>query len=65
MMEVVMQNVAEKIREVEQDGAAVERWLREDVVKIYDATIADPSRSIPFDQAVADMKAQFKARHGI
>ncbi len=30
----------------ERDGA-IERWLRNEVIPVYDATIADPARAIP------------------
>ena len=49
-----MPDTAEKIREVDLEHHAVELWLREEVVKIYDAVKAGRSRGIPLEQARAD-----------
>ena len=66
-----MPNTAEKIQESDPEAnpdwmsEKVERWLREDVVKLCQARAAGLSQSKSFDQAVADMKARFKAKYGI
>ena len=55
---------AEKSPEADLEHDAIERYLREEVVKIYDAVKADPSICIPMDQAFADIKAALKEKFG-
>lgn len=43
------------------DGDAVQRWLREEVACVYDATIADPSRSVSMDAVRARLAAERSA----
>ena len=38
--------------------AAVERWLKEEVVPTYDAVKADPSRGIPAKSVFAEARAR-------
>jgi len=59
-----MANTAEKMPEADQEQKTIEQWLREDVVRIYDARKADPSRGKPLEQALEDTKARLKAKHG-
>jgi antitoxin ParD1/3/4 len=47
------------LRALEERDAAVERWLREEVVIAYDALEADPKRAIP----AGDVFAAVRARH--
>ncbi|MDE1150083.1 MAG: type II toxin-antitoxin system ParD family antitoxin [Azospirillaceae bacterium] len=47
------------IRALQERDAAVERWLREEVVPVYDAMKADPSRGVPAE----DVYAAIRARH--
>ena len=42
-------NTAEKILETPPTQKTVEQWLREDVTKIYDESVANPSDSMPID----------------
>ena len=37
--------------------AAVERWLRDEVLPMFDAMQADPGRGIPADQVFAEIRA--------
>jgi hypothetical protein len=37
--------------------AAIERWLREEVVATYDAMKHDPDRGIPVEQVFAELRA--------
>ena len=46
----------------EERGAAVERWLREEVVRICDAMQADPGRAIPAAQVFATIRARHADR---
>jgi antitoxin ParD1/3/4 len=48
------------LRALQERDAAFERWLREEVVHIYDATKADPSSRIPAKAVFAEARA----RHG-
>jgi antitoxin ParD1/3/4 len=43
-------------------SAAVERWLREEVVSVYDAMQADPGRGFSADQVTAALDAHHAAR---
>jgi antitoxin ParD1/3/4 len=40
------------LRALQEREAAVERWLREDVIPVHDVMQADPSRAIPADRVV-------------
>jgi antitoxin ParD1/3/4 len=50
------------LRALEERDAAVERWLREDVVAAYDALKADPGRAIPASQVFAAARAGHQKR---
>ncbi len=56
------------LRALQERDAAVERWLREEVAPVYDATQADPSRAIPADQVFQTLRAhhanRLKAKRG-
>ena len=45
------------LRALQERDAVVERWLRDEVLPVYDAMQADPSRGLPADQVVAAMRA--------
>ncbi len=45
------------LRALQERDAAVERWLREEVVPTYDAMKANPSRGIPAERAFAEVRA--------
>ena len=44
------------LRALQERDAVVERWLKEKVVPVYDAMLADPSRGIPADEVMAAMR---------
>ena len=50
------------LRALEERDAAVERWLRNEVVAAYDALEADPSRAIPASAVFAAVKARRRDR---
>jgi antitoxin ParD1/3/4 len=50
------------LRALQERDAAVERWLREEVVPTYDRWKADPSRVIPADQGFDSIRAHHAAR---
>jgi antitoxin ParD1/3/4 len=45
------------LRALQERDAAVERWLRGEVVPVYDAMQADPARGLSADRVVAAMRA--------
>ena len=49
-----------KIQGTTQHQKTVEQWLREDVVKAYDESVADPSIGEPLDAVFDRMLAQFE-----
>ncbi|MDB5641895.1 MAG: CopG/Arc/MetJ family transcriptional regulator [Hyphomicrobiales bacterium] len=44
------------LRALQERDAAVERWLNEDVARVFDAMASDPSRGIPADQVFARLR---------
>jgi antitoxin ParD1/3/4 len=46
----------------ERDAATVERWLRKDVVPVYDAMQADPSRAISAEEVTATVRRHAEDR---
>jgi antitoxin ParD1/3/4 len=45
-----------------QERDAIERWLNEEVVPVYDAMKADPKRGIPAEEVFAALRAHHNAR---
>jgi antitoxin ParD1/3/4 len=45
------------LRALQERDAAIERWLREEVVPVYDAMQADPGRGIPANEVAAALRA--------
>jgi len=50
------------LRALQERDAAVERWLCEEVVPVYDAMQADPKRGVPADKVIAAVRAHHAAR---
>lgn len=50
------------LRALQERDAAMERWLREEVVPVYDAYESDPSRGIPAEEVFADIRRHHAAR---
>jgi antitoxin ParD1/3/4 len=50
------------LRALQERDAIVERWLKEEVVPVYDAMQADPGRGIPAEQVMASMRAHHADR---
>jgi antitoxin ParD1/3/4 len=48
------------LRALEERDAAVERWLREDVLAAYDALAADPSRAIAANAVFTSIRARHR-----
>lgn len=49
--------IRDGLRTLAARDAAVEKWLREEVVPTYDALVADPSKAVPADQVFARIRA--------
>ncbi|MDB5430940.1 MAG: CopG/Arc/MetJ family transcriptional regulator [Caulobacter sp.] len=45
------------LRALQERDEAVGRWLREEVAPVYDAMKADPTRAIPGDVVLANIRA--------
>lgn len=50
------------LRALQERDAAIERWLNEEVVPVYDAMKADPKRGIPAEKVFAALRARHAAR---
>lgn len=50
------------LRALQERDAAIERWLREEVVPAYDAIKADPSRGIEAQKVFDDLRAHHAAK---
>jgi len=50
------------LRALQERDAVVERWLKEDVVPVYDAMLADPGRGLSAEQVMAAMRAHHADR---
>jgi antitoxin ParD1/3/4 len=46
------------LRALQERDAAVDRWLREEAVPVYDAMQADPARAIPAEQVFEEIRAE-------
>jgi antitoxin ParD1/3/4 len=50
------------LRALQERDAAVEKWLREEVVSVCDAMQSDPGRAIPAEQVFANIRARHADR---
>ena len=50
------------LRALQERDEAVERWLREDVAKVYDEMEAHPERGIPAKTVFAELRARISNR---
>ena len=50
------------LRALQERDAAVSRWLREEVVPVYDAMQTDPSRGLSGDQVASALRAHHAER---
>ena len=50
------------LRALQERDAAVEKWLREEVVGVCDAMRSDPGRAIPAEQVFATIRARHADR---
>jgi antitoxin ParD1/3/4 len=50
------------LRALEERDAAIERWLKEEVVPAYDALAADPNRAIPASKVFSAVRRRSSRR---
>jgi antitoxin ParD1/3/4 len=50
------------LRALQERDASVEKWLREEVIGVYDDLQSDPKRAIPGEQAFATLRARHADR---
>lgn len=50
------------LRALRERDEAMERWLREEVVPVYDAYHSDPGRGIPAEEVFAEIRRHHAAR---
>ena len=50
------------LRALKERDAAMEQWLREEVVPVYDAYQADPGRAIPAEEVFAEIRHHHAVR---
>jgi antitoxin ParD1/3/4 len=50
------------LRALQERDAAVEKWLREEVIAVCDAMRSDPARAIPGEQVFATIRARHADR---
>ena len=54
----VSEVVRDGMRALMERDAALEHWLRTEVVAAYDAQLADPGRGVPAEEVLARIKAR-------
>jgi len=54
--------IRDGLRTLQARDAAMEKWLREEVVKSCEEYAADPGSAIPADAVMAQIKAAYQAR---
>jgi antitoxin ParD1/3/4 len=50
--------IRDGLRTLAARDAAVERWLREEVAAAYDAHKADPTRAVPLEDGMAQVRSR-------
>jgi antitoxin ParD1/3/4 len=50
------------LRALQERDAVAERWLREEVVPVYDAMQADPTRGLSADEVLSAIESRHAAR---
>ena len=50
------------LRALHERDAALEKWLREEVIGVYDAMQSEPARAIPGEQVFATIRARHADR---
>lgn len=50
------------LRALQERDAAVERWLNEEVAPTFDTMSADPSRAIPAERVLQNLRSRYAKR---
>jgi antitoxin ParD1/3/4 len=53
--------IRDGLRTLQARDAAIENWLRDEVVKSYDEFVADPTIGIPAAEIMARIKARYQS----
>ncbi len=56
--------IRDGLRTLAAQDAAVDRWLRDEVVKAYDAHKADPTRTVTLKEGLANVRYRIAKREG-
>ncbi len=56
--------IRDGLRTLAAQDAAVDRWLRDEVVKAYDAHKADPTRTVTLEEGLANVRSRVAKREG-
>lgn len=54
--------IRDGLRTLQARDAALEKWLQTEVVRSYQEHIADPSKAIPADQILDQVRAAYRER---
>ncbi|GGE16240.1 CopG family transcriptional regulator [Aureimonas endophytica] len=55
--------IAERLEDLLMEDAAIERWLKEDVVPTYDAMMRDPGRGLSLAEARRQIEAHIAKKN--
>lgn len=56
--------IRDGLRTLAAQDAAVDRWLRDEVVEAYDAHKADPTRTVTLEEGLANVRSRIAKREG-
>ncbi|WP_312807909.1 ribbon-helix-helix domain-containing protein [Agrobacterium cavarae] len=56
--------IRDGLRTLAAQDAAVDRWLRDEVVEAYDAHKADPTRTVTLEEGLANVRSGVAKREG-
>ncbi|WP_113175828.1 type II toxin-antitoxin system ParD family antitoxin [Agrobacterium cavarae] len=56
--------IRDGLRTLAAQDAAVDRWLRDEVVEAYDAHKADPTRTVTLEEGLANIRSRIAKREG-
>jgi len=56
--------VRDGLRSLQRQDAAIERWLRNEVIPSYDRYLENPETGVPIDEVLPRIKARYAAAKG-
>lgn len=56
--------IRDGLRTLAAQDAAVDRWLRDEVVEAYDAHKSDPTRTVTLEEGLANVRSRIAKREG-